>query len=114
MAQFQRVAILRRFVEDVSFASDVGVERHHQSFADRIDRGIGDLREGLLEIVEQELRFVGQTGQRRVDPHGADGFFAQQGRGRKNHLQVFVGIAEGALPHQNRFVVGLLDVRGTR
>ena len=59
MAQFQRVAILRRLFENVAFAADVGVERHHQAFADRIDRRVGDLREGLLEITEQHLRLVG-------------------------------------------------------
>src|SRR3984885_5953015 len=56
MAKLQRVALLRSFIEQVSFAPDVAVERHDQIFADRIDRGIGDLREGLLEIVKQKLR----------------------------------------------------------
>ena len=114
MAQLQRVAVLRRLVEDVSFASDVGVERHHQAFANRIDRGIGDLREGLLEIIEQQLRLVGQASQRRVDAHRADRLFARKRGRRENRLQVFVGIAEGALAHQDRFVVGGLNVRRAR
>ncbi len=82
MAELQRVAVLRCLFENVSFAPDVAIERHHEALADRINRRIGDLREGLLEIIEQKLRFVGQARQRRVDPHRADWFLAQQRRGR--------------------------------
>ena len=114
MTELQCVAVLRRLIEDVSFASDVTVQRHYQSLADRIDRRIGDLREGLLEIAEQELRLVRQTGQRCVDAHRSDRFLAHQRRRRQNCLQVFVGVAEGALPHQDRLVIGRLHMRGAR
>ena len=53
MAQLQRVAVLGRLFEDVSFGADVAVQRHHQAFANGIDRRVGDLREGLLEIIKQ-------------------------------------------------------------
>ena len=59
MAQLQRVAIFRRLFQDVPFASDIGIEGHHQPFANRIDRRVGDLRESLLEITEKHLRLVG-------------------------------------------------------
>ena len=80
MAQLQRVAVFRRLFEDVSLAPDVAVERHHQVFADRIDRRIGHLREGLLEIVEQQLRLVRKARERRVDAHRSDRLFALDGR----------------------------------
>ena len=35
-------------------------QRHHEFFADRVDRRVGDLREVLLEIVRQRLRLVRQ------------------------------------------------------
>ena len=35
MAQLERVAILGRLVEDISFRADIGIQRHHQAFADR-------------------------------------------------------------------------------
>ena len=76
MAQLQRMAVLGRLIEDVSFAPDVAVERHDQVFADRIDGRVGHLSESLLEIVEQQLRFVGQARKGRVDAHRPDRLFA--------------------------------------
>ncbi len=46
-------------------------QRHHQLFADRIDRRVGDLREQLLEVVVQRLVLVRQHRQRRVVAHRA-------------------------------------------
>ena len=111
VAQLQGVRVLGRLIEDVSFAPDVGVERHHQSFADRIDRRIGDLREGLLEIIKQQLRLVRQASQRSVDAHRPDALLGFQRRRPQDRFQIFVGVSEGALAHQDRFVIGLLDVR---
>ena len=76
MALLERVAKLRRLFQDVPFAPDVVVERHHQVFANGVDRGVGDLREHLLEVVEEQLRLVGKAGQRRVDSHGTHRLFA--------------------------------------
>src|SRR6185312_7950730 len=56
--QFQRVAVLRRLFQDVALSADVADERHHHLFAYRIDRRIRNLREQLLEVVEQQLRSV--------------------------------------------------------
>ena len=98
MRQLQRVAVLRRLVQDVALGADVAGERHHHLFADRIDRRVGDLREQLLEVVEQRLRLVGETGQRRVGAHGADRLLAlRRPWASRIMLQVFVGVAEGAL-----------------
>ena len=48
--------------ENVPLGADVADQRHHHLFADGIDGRIGDLREELLEVVEQHLRAVGQAG----------------------------------------------------
>ena len=40
--------------------------------ADGVERRVGDLREQLLEVVEQQPRPVGQHGDRRVGAHRAD------------------------------------------
>ena len=53
MRQLEHVAVLRRLLEDVALASDIADERHHHFLANRIDRRIRNLREELLEIVEQ-------------------------------------------------------------
>ena len=63
--------------------ADVADERHHHLFADGIDGRIGDLREELLEVIEQRLRLIGEAGQRRVGAHGADGLLAVVGHGRR-------------------------------
>ena len=111
MLQLQRVAVLRRLVEDVALVPDVAGERHHQLFANRIDRRIRDLREELLEVVEQRLRLVGKTRQRRVGAHRADRFFAVDRHRRHQRADVFVGVAEGALPLNERLEVGAVHTR---
>ena len=58
LGQLQRVAVHRRFFENIALSADVAGERHHQFFANRIDRGVGNLREQLLKVVEQRLRPV--------------------------------------------------------
>src|ERR1700722_1502343 len=50
--QLTRVAVLRGLLQDISFRPDVGIQRHHQIFADGIDGRIGYLRECLLEVTE--------------------------------------------------------------
>ncbi len=109
MAQLERVAILGRLVEDISFRADIGIQRHHQAFADRVDGRIGDLREGLLEIAEQQLRLIGKARQGRIDAHGADRLLGLGRRRREHRLQILIGVAEGALAHEDGFVVGGLD-----
>ena len=44
MRQPERVAVLRRLIQNVALRADVTDQRHHQLFADGVDRRIGDLR----------------------------------------------------------------------
>ena len=83
MRQLEGVAVLRRLIEDVALGADVADERHDEFFADGIDGRIGDLREELLEVVEERLRAVGEAGQRHVGAHGADRLFAARAHGRR-------------------------------
>src|SRR6266853_1609094 len=69
MRQLQHVTVLWLLRENVALASDVTDERHHDLFANRVNRRIGDLREELLEIIEQRLRTVRETSERRIRPH---------------------------------------------
>ncbi len=101
IAQLQRVAVLRRFLQDVPLRSDVARQRHHQVFTDGVDGRIRDLREELLEIVEERLRPVRQARQRRICTHRADRLLAALCHGRHDEADVFFGIPEGTLPHQN-------------
>ena len=63
---------LRILIHQIRLGADAGRQRHHQLFADRIDRRIGHLREQLLEIFEEQLRPIGQHRQRRIRAHGRD------------------------------------------
>jgi hypothetical protein len=44
--------------EQVGPRPDHRHQRHHQLFADRVDRRVGDLREVLLEVVVEQLGLV--------------------------------------------------------
>ena len=111
MRQLQRVAVLRRLVEDVALGADVAGERHHHLFADRVDRRIGDLREQLLEVVEQRLRLVGQARQRRVGAHRADRLFALDGHGRRGTSGCLRRCSRRRAGAQERVVIGAVHAR---
>ena len=112
MRQLQHVAVLGRFLQDVALASDVADERHHHLFANRIDGRIGDLREQLLEIVEQRLRLVGETGQRRVGAHRTNRLFALRCHRAEDHPQIFIAVSERALAAEKRLGVREVHARG--
>ena len=103
LAHFQPLGARDAFeIEQVRPRSDDRNEAHHQLFADRIDRRIGDLREVLLEIGEQKFRLVRQRGNRRIVAHRADGFFALRAHRRHQDAQVLLRVAEGLLAIEQR------------
>ena len=91
-------------VEQVRPRPDDRDQAHHQFFADRVDRRVGDLREVLLEIGEQQLRLVRQRRDRRVVAHRADGFLAGRGHRRHQDFEIFLGVAERLLAIEQRQV----------
>ena len=115
LAHFEALLVGKAFeVEQIRPRPDDRHQAHHQLFADRIDRRVGDLGEVLLEISEQRLPLVRQRRNRRVVAHGADGFFAGGAHRRHQQLQVFLRVAEGLLAIEQRQVRDVLAVAGFR
>ena len=86
------------FGEEVLLRSDGGVHRRDQFLPDGVQGRVGHLGKKLLEVMEEQLRLVGQDGQRRVVAHGPDGFSARGGHGTHEDLQLFARVSEGPLP----------------
>jgi hypothetical protein len=100
-----RVFLRKPFkIEQIRPRSDEGHQRHHQLFADGVDRRIGDLREVLLEIGVEQLRFVGERRDRRVGAHRADGFLAGRRHRLHQDLDVFLRVAKALLAIEQRDV----------
>ena len=95
--KLDQVAAGRIRVEQVALRSDGRDGGGDDLFADTVDRRVGHLREELLEVVGQELRPVGEHGQRRVVAHRADRLGAVGGHGREDDFQVFEREAEVSL-----------------
>ena len=104
----------RRLIHEIGLRPDVGHQRHHELLADRIDRRIRHLREQLLEILEEQLRPIGQHRERRIRPHGRDRLFTGHDHRRDDHLQFFDRVAERLLPLADRRMVRLRNVQGFR
>ena len=94
-------------VQQVGLGADEAVERHHDRFADRVDRRVGHLRKQLLEVVVQRLVLAREYGQRAVVAHGANAFFAIFGHGGHQELDVFLRVAKGLLAVQQGQVSSL-------
>ena len=89
-------------VQQIRFGTDEGHQRHHDVFADGVDRRVGHLGEQLLEVVVERLVFVRQHGQRRIIAHGADTFFALLRHGAHQELDVFLRVAKSLLAVEQR------------
>ena len=69
MLDLEHVGVFGAGIKDVALVSEVNGEGHHQFLPDRVDRGVADLRENLLEVVVEQARSVGEYGKRSVVPH---------------------------------------------
>ncbi len=90
----------RARVEQVLLRADVGAERGDELLADRVQRRVGDLREELGEVVEDQPGPVGEHGHRGVGAHRADRLRAGPRHGGEDDAQLLFGVAEGALAGQ--------------
>jgi hypothetical protein len=98
LPHFEPLLLCRTLVvKHVRARPDERDQAHHQLFADRIDRRVGDLGEVLLEIGVKQLRFLRHRRNRRVGAHRADGFLPGGCHRRHQDLGVFLGVAEGLL-----------------
>ncbi len=97
----QAVAMLRTGIEQVPLGSDEALQRHHDFFADRIDRRIRDLGEQLLEVVVQHSRLIRQTGECRVVAHRAERILLRLDQRDQHEMHGLGRVAEGLhLPEQ--------------
>ena len=97
-----------RRLQQVGLRTDPDQGRGDDLLANRIDGGIGDLGEELLEIVVEELGLFGQHRQRRIGSHGSQRLHAVSGHGAENDPLILEGVAEGLLALQHGRLVGLM------
>ena len=95
-------AVRGRRLEDVALRPDDRGQRRDDFLADRIQRRIGHLGEGLLEVVEEQTRALGQRRHRCIGAHGSEGLGSCEGHGRKDQPQLLLRVAEGLLPAGHR------------
>ena len=67
--------------------------RRHEALAQRVDGRVGDLREELVEVVEERARVTGEHGERNVGAHGRQGRLARVGHGAHGLLDVIEVVA---------------------
>ena len=107
--------VVHRFrarVEDVGFLAQLRGQRHHAVFAQGIDRRVGDLGEGLAEIIVQRTRLPAQHRHRRVIAHRTGGFLFGLRQRAQHELHFLVGQLEQlVIAAQGFFVEGFLDQR---
>src|SRR5258707_8113336 len=114
MSQLQHVTVLWLLRENVALASDIADKRHHDLFANRINGRIGDLSKELLEIIEQRLRTVRETSERRIRPHGTNRLLALRSHGTEDHPQILIAVTKGTLPPKQGFRIRMVHARGLR
>ncbi len=95
--EFDEVAGLGGFVEEVCLTAEVGEEAGDEGFEVGVERWVGDLGEELFEVVIEQLGLVGEAGEGCIGAHGAEGFLAGGGHGEDDHFEVFDGVAEDVM-----------------
>ena len=110
----EQATLLRSLFEQIPFGADRGDQRRDDLLADRVERRVGHLREQLLEIVVEQLRTVGEDGQRRVVAHRADRLLAIGTHRPDEDSQIFQRVAERALQFQQRTIVPAVAVANGR
>ena len=87
-------------VQQIGLRANERHQRHHNRFADGVDRRVGHLGKKLLEVVIERLVFAGQHGKRAVVAHRANAFFTIRGHWCDQELNVLLSKAEGLLAIQ--------------
>ena len=109
--QTKQARVLGCLFEQVLLVAERRIERHHRPLADRIDRGVRDLREALLEIVEEQPRTIGEAGERGVLAHRAQGLLALGRHRAHQESDVFERVSEGLLQREVMIAVERLRRR---
>ena len=109
--QNQAMGVFRCGLEDVQLRATAGFQRHHDRFAQRVDRRVGDLGKLLPEVVGEQARAARQYRHRRIVAHGAHRLLAAF-RQRAQHLvTLFKRHLEHLLLHVQRIRVHRLEAR---
>ena len=95
--QHHLAARRRARLEEVAFRAGGGLQRGDQLLADRVQRRVGDLREQLGEVVEEQPGAVREHGDRGVGAHRPDRLGPGPGHRGQQHPQFFLGVAEQPL-----------------
>ncbi len=106
------VDVARAVDEDVALAAELRGQRHHAVLAQRVDRRVGHLREGLAELVVQRPHLLAQHRHRHVVAHRTDGFLFGLGERAQHLFALFAGQLEQLLEARQRF--GVERFRGQR
>ena len=100
----------RARIKDVVLRSGRRRQRGDQLLSDRVQRRVGDLRELLGEVVEDQPGPIGQRRDRRVIAHRADRLGAAAGHRPEDDLALLFRIAEQPLLGRELLAVGQLAV----
>ena len=96
-------AVRALLLEKVSVGADVDGRICDNLLTERVDRRVRDLREQLLEVIEQRLVLLGEDRKRNIVSHGCCRLDAI-GRHRKNRVvDILVGIAEDLVESCSHF-----------
>ena len=106
LGHHQLVAVVGRLAQKVDLRADAGLEAHHDRLPQRVDRGVGDLGEELLEVAVQRRAHVGHHGQGHVVAHRPGGLGGVARHRHQEHVQVLLGPAEGQLLGPQRLHTG--------
>ena len=82
-------------LQEIALGSDRALQGHNDFFADGIDGRVGDLSKELLEIIVNQTRLIGKTGQCRVVAHRAHRIALLRDQGQQHELKALKRIAEG-------------------
>ncbi|KAG0776598.1 hypothetical protein G6F22_012457 [Rhizopus arrhizus] len=113
LAEYRRVEDdvvhrLRAGMEDVGLLAELGGQGHRAVFAPRVDRRVGDLGEGLAEVVVERAAALAQHRHRRVVAHRASGFLFGLGQRPQHLLHFFAAeLVQLVVAAQGAFIEGL-------
>ncbi|HOG65757.1 MAG TPA: hypothetical protein PLD82_10015 [Spirochaetota bacterium] len=104
--EFEFAAMLGALVQQVPVATDKAREGHHETFSDWVDRRIGDLGKKLFEIIEEQLRLIGEDSERGIGSHRADRFLPVTGHRAQDVFDLFIAVPVQDLLGAQEFLVG--------
>ena len=90
----KHATVLRLFIEQIAVRADIYGRIGHDLLTQRVDGRVRDLREQLLEVVEQRLVLAREHGKRRIMPHGSRRLGCIFRHGQYAAAHVLIGIAK--------------------